>query len=175
MSNKPSSDYEVGYKKPPSHTQFKKGRSGNPKGRPKNARGLKTDLRAELITKMKIRMNGEDVSGTKQQLMLRTLSARAASGDVQATRILIDLVMQVFGPEDHVTGPKRLSALDQQVLDQLLARTSGSEPDHGSASNQESMSSDDDAAPAPLLAAQPSQTTTKSINNSNTETSHAQP
>lgn len=124
MSDKPNADAKVGYKNPPKHTQFKPGQSGNLKGRPKNARGLKTDLRAELSTKMKIRMNGEDVSGTKQQLMLRTLSARAASGDVQASRILLGLVMQVFGPEDHVTGPKRLSALDQQVLDQLLARQS---------------------------------------------------
>lgn len=122
MSRKADAEYKVGYKKPPSHTRFKPGRSGNPKGRPKNARGLKTDLRAELVSKMKIRMNGEDVSGTKQQLMLRTLTTRAASGDVSATRILIDLVMQVFGPEDHTTGPKRLSALDQKILDQLLSR-----------------------------------------------------
>lgn len=124
MSRKADAEYKVGYKKPPSHTRFKPGRSGNPKGRPKNARGLKTDLRAELVSKMKIRMNGEDVSGTKQQLMLRTLTTRAASGDVSATRILIDLVMQVFGPEDHTTGPKRLSALDQKILDQLLSRQS---------------------------------------------------
>ncbi|GLQ22556.1 hypothetical protein GCM10007853_04300 [Algimonas ampicilliniresistens] len=130
MPDKPDPDYKVGYGKPPSHTRFKPGRSGNPKGRPKNARGLKTDLRAELVSKMKIRMNGEDVSGTKQQLMLRTLTTRAASGDVSATRILIDLVMQVFGPEDHTTGPKRLSQIDQQILDQLLSRQSpaASEP-----------------------------------------------
>lgn len=113
---------DVGYGKPPRHTRWKKGQSGNPKGRPKGARGLKTDLRAELISRMEIRMNGERVSGTKQQLMLRTLTARAASGDVRATRILIDLVMQVFGPEDHGEGAKRLSRIDQQILDELLAR-----------------------------------------------------
>lgn len=115
-------DRKVGYKSPPKHTQFKKGRSGNPKGRPKNARGLKTDLKAELVSKMNIRVNGEEVSGTKQQLMLRTLTVRAASGDINATRILINLVMQVFGPEDHTTGPKKLSNLDQEILDQLLMR-----------------------------------------------------
>lgn len=172
MSNKPDSDYDVGYKKPPSHTQFKKGRSGNPKGRPKSARGLKTDLRAELITKMKIRMNGEDVSGTKQQLMLRTLSARAASGDVQATRILIDLVMQVFGPEDHVTGPKRLSTLDQQVLDQLLARTAAPVPDLAPAPNPKPLHSGDDAAPSPPRAAKQLSAETTLTNLIKTESSH---
>lgn len=172
MSDKPDADYEVGYKKPPSRTQFKPGRSGNPKGRPKNARGLKTDLRAELITKMKIRMNGEDVSGTKQQLMLRTLSARAASGDVQATRILIDLVMQVFGPEDHVTGPKRLSALDQQVLDQLLARTAAPVPGPMPAPNPEPLHSGDDAAPSPPRTGEHPSAETSIINLTQTESSH---
>lgn len=116
------SEHKVGYKNPPKHTRFKKGQSGNPKGRPKSGRGLKTDLKAELIGKMKIRVNGEDVSGTKQQLMLRTLSVRAASGDIGATRILVNLVMQVLGPEDHETGPKKLTKLDQEILDQLLMR-----------------------------------------------------
>jgi hypothetical protein len=115
-------DEAVGYGRPPRHTRWKKGQSGNPSGRPKGARGLKTDLRAELISRMEISMNGKRVSGTKQQLMLRTLSARAAAGDVRATRILIDLVLQVFGPEDEERGPKLLSRTDQQILDELLGR-----------------------------------------------------
>ena len=115
-------DYEVGYGKPPKGSRWSKGVSGNPRGRPKNARGLKTDLREELASKMEIRMNGQKVSGTRQQLMLRTLTARAASGDVRATKLLVDLVMQVFGPEDHTSGANRLSAQDQAILDQLLAR-----------------------------------------------------
>lgn len=118
-------DGAVGYGKPPRHTRWKKGQSGNPSGRPKGARGLKTDLRAELISRMEISMNGKRVSGTKQQLMLRTLTARAAAGDVRATRLLIDLVMQVFGPEDEASGPKQLSRTDQQILDELLGRRSG--------------------------------------------------
>lgn len=31
-NDKPKKDYEVGHKKPPKHTQFKKGQSGNPQG-----------------------------------------------------------------------------------------------------------------------------------------------
>lgn len=117
-------DYEVGYGKPPAQSRWKKGQSGNPRGRPKASRGLKADLHAELISRMEIQMNGKRISGTKQQLMLKTLTARAAAGDVRAIKALIDLVMQVFGPEDRGGDAKRLSAQDQQILDELLGRRS---------------------------------------------------
>lgn len=118
-------DEAVGYGRPPKRTRWQKGQSGNPTGRPKGSRGLKTDLHAELVSRMEIQMNGKRVGGTKQQLMLKTLTARAASGDVRAIRTLIDLVMQVFGPEDRGGAKAGLSAQDQQLLDQLLARSPG--------------------------------------------------
>ena len=37
-----SDDGQVGYRKPPVHTRFKPGQSGNPKGRPKGPRNLAT-------------------------------------------------------------------------------------------------------------------------------------
>jgi len=121
-------DYEVGYGKPPAQSRWKKGQSGNPSGRPKASRGLKADLHAELISRMEIQMNGKRISGTKQQLMLKTLTARAAAGDVRAIKTLIDLVMQIFGPEDRGGDAKRLSAQDQQILDELLGRRSEADP-----------------------------------------------
>ncbi len=47
-ANGSGSDYEVGYGKPPRHTRFQPGRSGNPRGRPKDTKNLKTDLIEEL-------------------------------------------------------------------------------------------------------------------------------
>ena len=41
-------DYEVGYGKPPRHTRFKRGRSGNPRGRHPGSRNLSTVLSEAL-------------------------------------------------------------------------------------------------------------------------------
>jgi hypothetical protein len=43
-----NNDYEVGYRRPPKHTRFKPGQSGNPLGRPKIGPSLKADLDLEL-------------------------------------------------------------------------------------------------------------------------------
>lgn len=137
-------DEKVGYGKPPKHSRWKKGQSGNPRGRPKGSRGLKTDLHAELVSRMEIQMNGRRVSGTKQQLMLKTLTARAAAGDVRAIKALIDLVMQIFGPEDRGSDRKSLSAQDRQILDELLgSRAPAAESEPGTCTNCEKGNDDD--------------------------------
>jgi hypothetical protein len=41
-------DYEVGYGKPPRHSRFVKGQSGNPRGRPPGAKNMKTLLTKAL-------------------------------------------------------------------------------------------------------------------------------
>jgi hypothetical protein len=113
-------DYDIGYGKPPIHTQFPPGVSGNPRGRPKGSRGLKTDLHAELASTLTIQVNGKPVKGTKQRLVLMALATRAATGDVKAAAILLPLILQVFGIEDRGGGKGHLSAQDQALLDQLL-------------------------------------------------------
>jgi len=118
-------NYEVGYGKPPKHSRFQSGQSGNPGGRKKGARGLKSDLHAELVSSMTIQINGERVTATKQQLMVKTLTTRAAAGDIRAIKALIDLVLQVFGAEDRGRGEAKLSAQDQALFDQLMAERGG--------------------------------------------------
>lgn len=120
-----SGDYEVGFGKPPRHSQFKPGQSGNPRGRKKGSRGLKTDLHAELASMLRIQINGKPIKGTKQQLMLKALATRAATGDVKAASLLLPLILQVLGIEDRGGNQARLSVQDQEILDELLTRFSG--------------------------------------------------
>ena len=131
-------DYEIGYGRPPKHSRWSKGESGNPRGRNKGSRGLKTDLDAELRETLTIQMNGKKVKGTTQRLMLRTLAARAASGDVRASRVLIDLVLQVFGAGDRGGKGEQLSAIDRALLEDIMGPAL--EADDDAPSDQEQRS-----------------------------------
>ena len=113
-------DYEVGYRKPPRHSQFKPGQSGNPRGRKKGSRGLKSDLAAELEAKQTIQINKQPITNTRQRLLIMTLATRAAAGDLKAASVLLPLIVQVLGIEDRGSDRRKLSAQDQAILDELL-------------------------------------------------------
>lgn len=115
-----SRDYDVGYGKPPKHSRWQKGQSGNPRGPKKGSRGLKKDLHKALEARHSIRINGKVVKGTTQELALYTLATRAASGDIRAIKQLIDVTLQVFGPEDRGGERNILAKQDQELLERLF-------------------------------------------------------
>lgn len=120
-NRKPEDDDEgTGYGRPPKKHQFPKGKSGNPKGRPKGAKGLKTDLKEELASKITVKIAGQEHTGTKQRLMLKAITLRAATGDTRAAEKLFNLILTVLGAEDEDAHNQRLSKRDQELLDQFL-------------------------------------------------------
>src|SRR5438128_8763465 len=70
--------YEVGFGKPPKGTQFRKGESGNPKGRPKGKPNLATIINRTLQAKVIIKENGRRREVTKYEPGLIQLSNTAA-------------------------------------------------------------------------------------------------
>jgi hypothetical protein len=80
----------VGYGRPPKHSQFAKGRSGNPNGRPKGVRNFATVIEAELNTKIPINENGKRKSISKREAVAKQLVNKAASGDTRAIPLLLN-------------------------------------------------------------------------------------
>ncbi|MDB5713594.1 MAG: hypothetical protein JWO15_991 [Sphingomonadales bacterium] len=111
---------KVGYKKPPVATRFKKGHSGNPRGRPKHQLNLKTDLLAELGELIRVNENGKTRSITKQRALLKALTARGIKGDTRASNIILKMVMEVLDPQLQATEPAELSPADDKAFEIFL-------------------------------------------------------
>ena len=115
------SGYKVGYGKPPKATQFKKGKSGNPRGRPKGSLNLATDLTAELGENITIREDGRARKVSKQRALIKSLMAKALQGDVRATASVLALYARVITeplPDDN----QPIEADELQVLKRFAPR-----------------------------------------------------
>ena len=113
-------DYETGYGKPPKHSRFKPGQSGNPKGRKKGKRGLKTELAAALDMVVTAKMNGQTRKATTLSHAMTALALKATGGDLKAFKLLVDLTLQIFGYEDRGEAGSALSKTDEALLDRFL-------------------------------------------------------
>lgn len=86
------SDKPVGYRNPPKHTQFKKGQSGNPKGRPKGSTNLHELTKKLLSRPVTVTRNGKATKMPMIEVILTKLISMAANGDHKATKTLFELL-----------------------------------------------------------------------------------
>src|SRR5215471_18144920 len=88
-------DYEVGYGKPPRHTRFVKGQSGNPRGRPPGAKNFSTLLDEALDELVPITDHGERRKLSKRQAIITQLVNQSAIANLRAIKILFDFVRDI--------------------------------------------------------------------------------
>ena len=86
-----SEDYEVGYGRPPRHTQFPKGQSGNPRGRPTGVRNKGSVVREVIERRVTIRENGIQRTVTVFEALVEKLVSKALQGSVNDQIKLIKL------------------------------------------------------------------------------------
>lgn len=105
-------DYEVGYGKPPIHSRFKKGQSGNPAGkkRPKEAPGqIWQRLLQETVT---VTESGRKRVMTKLELVLSQMINKAASGNEKHVKFFLEMTSRF--PTEAAT--MRLDREDKEFL-----------------------------------------------------------
>lgn len=115
-----SKDYTVGYGRPPVRTRFAKGKSGNPRGRPKGAKNLTTLLADELNRKIAIREGDVTRRVTKREAMVKRICESALKGDHKALMAIMQ-VDRGDGGERTAPDQANLSAEDREILARGLA------------------------------------------------------
>ena len=136
-------DDKVGYGKPPKHSRFKKGQSGNPKGRAPGAKGFNASLRRELETPVKVREGGRVVTISKAEATAKRVVQKAMEGDAGAVR----LVSSLEGPPG--AGSTIATEVDKAVSDAADHATLKSfVEDHGGSLSSPDKDEDDEAGGA---------------------------
>ena len=121
----PTADYAVGYGKPPRHSGFQKGRSGNPKGRPKGSKNFATLLTEALDEKVQVTEDGRRRRIAKRELVIKQLVNKSAAADLRAIKQLTDIVQGIewrTGAAHPPPSPQAFTAADQEVIAELRKR-----------------------------------------------------
>lgn len=125
-SQKNAEEYDVGYGKPPRDTRFKKGRSGNPKGRPRGSKGLSASLLEPLSRKVQITEGGRTRKVTQLEAFMLLQTKMALNGDPAAANRLIrmlPILMKIAeaealreNVEDNPSKEAEITQSDQDIL-----------------------------------------------------------
>lgn len=116
-ARRPTGVYEVGYGKPPLATRFRKGRSGNPRGRPRGsgrARASRLAL-AEAYRIVSVREGDRTIRMPALQAVLRAHIALAAKGNGPAQRALLQAVQAIESEVAAWDEPPRTPPLPMSV------------------------------------------------------------
>lgn len=124
-----SPDYQIGYKRPPLHSRFRKGQSGNPEGARRHRRHDKR-LVALLEEALDARMAGRPRRQvTRREAIVAALVEKSAGGDLRAVKLLLDLLPKTefdYNPARHAEAQSARERLIQE-LDRLAAEQAAEE------------------------------------------------
>jgi len=110
----------VGYGEPPKHTQFKPGQSGNPKGRPKGRKNIKTEVLEKLNSTVTVHKNGRLRKISTRRALLEVLGAKALQLDQRSIEQLIRLAEKY--DQSTVETNDSMSSGDLAILDAYAQR-----------------------------------------------------
>ena len=115
-------DYSVGYGKPPLHTRFQKGKSGNPKGRPRGKKNMSTLLSTALNASIVVVANGRRKRITKREAIVTQLVNKSAAADLKATQIVLAMLRDLESQADGSADPVVFTEADHEIIRRIHAR-----------------------------------------------------
>lgn len=100
--------YEVGYGKPPKASQFKKGKSGNPFGRPRGTQSFRALVAKAMKRLVTVRGPNGARRITGMQALADNYAALAINGNLKAAQFLVHMLPPEFSeptelPQTRVT------------------------------------------------------------------------
>lgn len=121
--------YTVGYAKPPAHSRFQPGQSGNPKGKKKGQKSLKGIIATVLREKVTVRTSRGQKRMMKMEAIVHTAVSKALTGDRAALEQVIKLAREV-GLADEATSALEAASMlalgeeDRAILERIMGRNS---------------------------------------------------
>ena len=106
-------NYAVGYARPPKETQFKTGSSGNPKGRPRGAKGEDTIFREVMSTRVPMTIRGKMRKVPLLEAVWMRVADDALKGNAKAIGLLLGRARSFDGADP---ANRELHQDDRQVL-----------------------------------------------------------
>ncbi len=115
-------NYTVGYRRPPTSSQFQPGQSGNPNGRPKGARNASSNARDALERTINVKVKGAWRKTTVRKAAYRRLAEKAVAGDVKALDYLLSLESKERSADLDDADSERSTAKDLEILQDFFDR-----------------------------------------------------
>lgn len=127
--------YEIGYRRPPKSGQFKKGQSGNAKGRPKGSNNFLTLLDQELAQPIVVNENGRKKTVSRMQAMVKRMVAGAMQGD-QKTLLTVFEILRRTGKFEQTDIEALVPDDYERILETYVAKRQKNPPKNGTKSTQ---------------------------------------
>jgi len=126
-----------GYKNPPKEHQFRKGKSGNPKGRPRKKKQSSSDPGLDLIASVhrelgktiSVQENGQHKEITKLEAFSAQLVAQSVNGKPSQQKMLLGLLMLDTHEETEKQTLEQLQSHDEDLLSELYYQLGSMEDD----------------------------------------------
>jgi hypothetical protein len=133
------SNYSTGFMRPPQHSRFKKGQSGNPRGRVRGRKNYRADLLEELAETVTVTENGRQLTISKQKLIIKRMVADAAKGNHKALEQLLRYLNQAEAQDDDATSATPVAADAAHEDGKGLSYRVGDQTYHLTAANVEAL------------------------------------